>query len=912
MSTKIRVPRVRFMAENEGGRRIGFLSSGRALFATAVLLGAQVGGADTLPYAADAVLVLDAQSGLSTNGLDVVGWNDLSSGEHSGTVNTAAKPQIVPKGLNGHDLVQFNGDASLALSGQVLSSQQFTVFALVTDESSSSSFREIFSNWGYDNQMSSVFFGTSGAATRIVRLTDQSRTSQALNNPAEFSILTGVYDGGGNGQTLQGGTLLSSVAVNADRRLDKAYYIGVQGELPEEYWVGKMAEVIVYNRALTSNECAEVRSYLAQHWGYAVPTVPYAGDAVLVLDAQSGPVTNGLDVVGWYDLSAGWHGGVTNTVATPKLVANGLNGHNVVQFNGDASLALSGQVLNSQQFTVFALVTDESVTGEHEIFSNWSYDNYITSVYFGTAGDTLRHIRLTDQSVTSQSLTAQAGFSILSGVYNGGGDGQSFQGATLLSSVAVSSNRVLATPYYIGVQGTYGGREYWVGKMAEVIVYNRALTGDECAEVRSYLAEHWAPSAPAVPESVNSLTNLLVWLDAADSAAFVPAVDPGYVQSWCDKSGHGNNASALSAVTMPVGNAATLNGLKLASFSTGGVADRLYNRTMAALGDSSRTVIFLSTPFTSENNDIVVGLGDTAFVENSGWGMTDTTVFGLVGANDITGLAPFGSRGSGVPQIMEVSYDNTLASGQISRRANGAVVTAGADRPNSGYATSGGYLVGDWSNLDRPFNGNVAEVMIFDRVINAAERIILENYLAAKWNPDAPVIALAPGSQRYEGYTVVNGNYDRDVWGIGRVNSANQVLSGRMAKGLSLSASSLSDDGWLLAGHKTATNSTVTAASALEPGVKERWARVWYFDTSDTNGSFTVTLTFDFSEGGVAPTSGPEYDLLYSKTDPFSFRSVSHALQAGGQVAFTLSSQQLKDGYYTLGRAIRGTMICIR
>ena len=112
-------------------------------------------------------------------------------------------------------------------------------------------------------------------------------------------------------------------------------------------------------------------------------------------------------------------------------------------------------------------------------------------------------------------------------------------------------------------------------------------------------------------------------------------------------------------------------------------------------------------------------------------------------------------------QIMMISYNNTNA---IRRLSNGSQVSS-TTRSTSPYSTSAGYILGNWGNSDRPHNGNVAEVLIFDRVISEAERIILENHLAAKWNPDTPVITLASGSQRYAGYTVTNGNYDLDVWG---------------------------------------------------------------------------------------------------------------------------------------------------
>lgn len=632
--------------------------------------------------------------------------------------------------------------------------------------------------------------------------------------------------------------------------------------------------------------------------------LPYAGDAVLVLDAQNGLVTNGVNVIGWNDLSAGAHHGVTNTVTPPQLFRKGWNGHDIVSFGGGSSLRLSGQVLSSQQFTVFALVTDEAVSGNREIISNWRNDNQNTSVFFGTAGSATRKVRLTDQMAnTPDALALQlpAVFSVLSCVYNGGGDGQIFQDATLLTNMPVNASRNFTTPFHIGVQGGYGS-EYWVGRMAQVIVYNRALTSNECAEVRDYLAQHWAPvpGSEFAPAAMTSVTNLQLWLDAADTRTVRQETNPGYVQQWWDKSGHANDAVQGNAGRQPQSGAASLNGLNLLTF-TAAKTNTLDNATLSALGDSSRTVIFLTTPFKTASMDVSFGFGGLASLQNTGWCMTDTTIYGINA--DVSSLTSFGNLGGSNLQIMAVSYDRDATSGHLRRWSNGAVVTAGRNRPSSAYATSSGYRVGTWAREEtlRIFTGDIAEILAFDRVINEAERVIVENYLAAKWNPDAPIITLATGSQRYAGYTADNGNYDLDVFGIGRVNSSNAFISCDTCTGLRLSATSAGDDDWLLVGHKTITNSLLIAGA--ESGVKERWARVWYFDKTDADDSLAVTLTFDFGEGGVS-TNGSQYDLLYSSTDPFVFRPITQSSVVSNQIVFTVTSSQIGDGYYTVGRAV--------
>ena len=95
------------------------------------------------------------------------------------------------------------------------------------------------------------------------------------------------------------------------------------------------------------------------------------------------------------------------------------------------------------------------------------------------------------------------------------------------------------------------------------------------------------------------------------------------------------------------------------------------------------------------------------------------------------------------------------------------------------------------------------------------------------------------------------------------------------------------------------------------PAPEEDLAFRLALDKTDADSSLTATLTFDFDEEHLAASS-TNYDLLYSATDPFVFHSLGQATLLGDQVSFTLAPARLQDGYYTLGRAIRGTMICVQ
>lgn len=68
-------------------------------------------------------------------------------------------------------------------------------------------------------------------------------------------------------------------------------------------------------------------------------------------------------------------------------------------------------------------------------------------------------------------------------------------------------------------------------------------------------------SAPFAP---TDLSNLLLWLDAADTASITES--GGLVSSWNDKSGNGHHATQSTGTRKPVTNSRTVNGLNCLDF----------------------------------------------------------------------------------------------------------------------------------------------------------------------------------------------------------------------------------------------------------------------------------------------------------------------------------------------------------
>lgn len=254
----------------------------------ACLLLAVASIAQATPVTTGLALWLDATQGVATSGSTVTGWTDQSGNGHDGSYATGA-PQLVPGAINGLPAISFNGNGDyFALAGgQVLSSDSFTIFAVAVDTGTSDEPREIYSNWDFGNSWPSQFLGTDfgDAGSRTLRFTDGLSAANALAAPGSPFVTYGVYTGGVNADIYLDGAIVGSNPQNSDpadvlnpngqRDITTPSFIGRQGGFAGEYWQGYIAEVLVYDGALSPEDQAAVAAYLQTKW------VPEPGSFIL-------------------------------------------------------------------------------------------------------------------------------------------------------------------------------------------------------------------------------------------------------------------------------------------------------------------------------------------------------------------------------------------------------------------------------------------------------------------------------------------------------------------------------------------------------------------------------------------------------------------------------------------------------
>ena len=251
--------------------------------------------------------------------------------------------------------------------------------------------------------------------------------------------------------------------------------------------------------------------------------------ATLRLDAAAGVETdkNG-HVKRWIDQSFAQHHAFQEVDAhQPLLVKNAINGHAAIRFDGTSDfLHVAGKLIEGDESTVFAVVTDHAPDGHREIISNWSGrdGNSGTSYFVGMTNKNA--IRLSDAlSGVGEIVDRQNPF-LITATSGQHGAAVYQQERVIIEQPNPIPARRLDTPWVIGQQGNIDG-EYWKGDIACLIVFNEQLSPDSRAMVQGHLIQRYQlptlsePVAPLMTPEQLAIASLSVVLFNSNEFAYV-------------------------------------------------------------------------------------------------------------------------------------------------------------------------------------------------------------------------------------------------------------------------------------------------------------------------------------------------------------------------------------------------------
>ena len=232
--------------------------------------------------------------------------------------------------------------------------------------------------------------------------------------------------------------------------------------------------------------------------GAFVASLPVTSGLVLRMDASQVTCADGAQLNTWMDTSGAANHAVRESGSStgyPKYIARGTNGLPVVRFNSGSAIGDGFKFPRISNIrTVFWVIKESSGLGASHFLLG---DETSYQFHRGSANGPLWSGTYADANIKN-GITKLMG-DVIEGTTESL-PSESFQLVSLVTTGDVQANQICQDRIHHGS---------WQGDIAEILIYNRALTGDEEGEVGSYLATKYAlptvysgSKAPAVPTGV--------------------------------------------------------------------------------------------------------------------------------------------------------------------------------------------------------------------------------------------------------------------------------------------------------------------------------------------------------------------------------------------------------------------------
>ncbi|MEJ0054307.1 MAG: hypothetical protein WDN75_00840 [Bacteroidota bacterium] len=248
-------------------------------------------------------------------------------------------------------------------------------------------------------------------------------------------------------------------------------------------------------------------------------------------------------------------------------------------------------------------------------------------------------------------------------------------------------------------------------------------------------------TAQTGPGGVGSSATNQLWLMANTGVytdgGSTDAANTNNIQQWNDQSGNGRNAIQLTLGNRPNYQTGVMNGLPVIRF-TNANNDRMLSAGLTSANAASVWVVASYTSLPSPNPGLIQGspsgLAYTSADKNIGMWVASTSPFRAWGRGIQTdGTSVNLSNTTGTPTTAGTVYlylNQYNGTNAITQYLSGSVSST---VPYNGTLRSWTDMaIGNQSGTEG-WNGDIAEVIAYNTSVNSAQRIIIDNYLAAKY-----------------------------------------------------------------------------------------------------------------------------------------------------------------------------------
>ena len=405
------------------------------------------------------------------------------------------------------------------------------------------------------------------------------------------------------------------------------------------------------------------------------------------------------------------------------------------------------------------------------------------------------------------------------------------------------------------------------------------------------------PRGPGGVGSIDGTSDLSLWLDANT----IGQSNASNVVSWTDQSGYDNNAGTVSG-NEPQFRTNVLNGYPVLRFTA---ANTDYMRINDAASLKPTTIsVFVVGSYTSSTSDwspYLIKTDTWSWTKGYGIGKDNNNSAQRAFINQYSSNYVVGAQTAGITEIMNLVYDKTDVEYYNNEVSQGtSSYTADIDNVTN-YLYLGISPDGGGSGVQAPLDGDIAEAIIIKRNVNDAERILINNYLSAKYDVDL-------GSNKvYFQADVGQGNFDHEVAGIGRMDASN-IHNDAQGTGIVRinNPTGLGNNEFLMWGHDNG-DLNATETSDVPSLVVQRFDRVWRVSEVNTSGTAvdvgSVDISWDLLSLGSVTAS--DIRLLIDTDNDGSFADetpISGATSVGGSIyKFSGVSGLVNNRRFTIG-----------
>jgi len=408
-----------------------------------------------------------------------------------------------------------------------------------------------------------------------------------------------------------------------------------------------------------------------------------------------------------------------------------------------------------------------------------------------------------------------------------------------------------------------------------------------------------AQTGPGGVGTNDGTSELQVWLrpDGFQNSSGNPASNGETVETWINFSGYGNNATGSTPGSFegaPLDSTISFfNGYPAVEFDGDFPGDDGFQLQDIIDNDSAATVILVLAGGDFVNNvGIFVGYPDGQVGSTS----PSAKTIGIWVDDDRSLWGRFIEDGGPARSFSTANGIDIVSNDPL-------IIMNLADGVNTGFQYGNGSLanstitydgtLADYNDLligrqaNEEFDGWITEVIVFNKALNDAERIIVDNYLAAKFG-------ITDLTNDFFAFDATHGN---EVAGIGQ--SGGDVDTAAFSSeilGIRTSGSNLDDGEFIFFGHDNGDTATwTTAEQPLSDSNFVRLEREWRFDTTGSPGSVTIAIdTADLP----AKTSDFDYYYLWTDVDGDFTSGASPILLTRNDSVYEASNVTITDGMF--------------